>query len=119
MAISSPFTAHRRGHPGIRSHSLLAILLGIAGHGASRLEVLRTIIDDMRGRGVFAESREDLTPLRVDLPSLIPLCVVSSQLLLDPRAAHHISTGAINAYSLSTATVETIMAIDTTGTDDQ
>jgi carbamoylphosphate synthase large subunit len=108
----------RRGQSGIRSHSLLAILLGIADHGASRLEVLRTIVEDMRGRGVFAESKEDLTPLRVDLPSLIPLCVVSSQLLLDPRAAHHISTHAINAYSLSTATVETIMAIDTTGTDD-
>jgi hypothetical protein len=60
----------RRGRPGIRSHSLMAILLGIADHGASRRE------------------------------------------LLHPHAAHKIATGAVNAYSLSAATVETIIAID-------
>jgi len=101
----------RCGHSGIHSHSLLAILLGIADHGGSRRELLRTIIQDMRGRGIFAGSREDLTPLRVDPPSFIPLGVVSGQLLLRPRAAHHIATGTVNAYSLSAAAVETIMAL--------
>jgi len=100
------------GHPGIRSHSLMAILLGIADHGGSRRKVLRTIVEDMRGRGIFAESKEDLTPIRMDPPSLIPLSVVTGQLLFRPRAAHHIATSAINAYSLTAAAVETIMAFD-------
>jgi len=99
----------RRGQPGIRSHSLLAILLGVAGHGGSRREVLGTILEDMQGRGVFAQSKEDLTPVRLDPPSLIPLGVVTGQLLLRPRAAHRIAAGAVNAYSMSAATIETIM----------
>ncbi len=90
----------------------MAHLLRVADHGASRWEVLHTIGEDMRGRGIFAQSREDLTPVRSDPLSLIPLSVVTGQLLLCPGAAHHIATGAVNAYSLTTATVETIMAFD-------
>jgi len=102
----------RCGYSGIRSHSLMANLLGVADDGASRRAVLRTILEDMRGQGLFAASQEDLTPLRMDPLSLIPLGVVAGQLLLRPRAAHRIATGAVNAYSLSAATVETIVAFD-------
>ncbi len=102
----------RLGRPRIRSHSLMAILLGIADHGGSRREVLRTIVEDMRGRGIFAGSREDLTPLRMDPPSLIPLGVVTGHLLLRPRAAHQIATGTVSTYSLTAAAVETIVDLD-------
>lgn len=97
---------------GIRSHSLLAILLGIADHGGSRRDLLRAIREDLLGRGLFARSREDLTPVSMDPPSLIPLGVVAGQLLLRPRAAHSISTSTINAYSLTAAAVETIIGLD-------
>ena len=100
------------GQSGIRSHSLLALLLGVADHGGSRREVLHTIVEDMRGQGVFAQSKEDLTPIRMDPLSLIPLGIVTGQLLLDPHAAHRISTGTIGTYSLTAAAVETICALD-------
>jgi predicted ATP-grasp superfamily ATP-dependent carboligase len=100
------------GQPGVRSHSLMALLLGVADHGASRREVLYTLGEDLRGQGIFARSREDLTPIRIDPLSMIPLGVVTGQLLFNPRAAHHITTDAVNAYSLTAATVETIMAFD-------
>src|SRR3989442_9605670 len=87
------------GHPGRRSHSLLAILLGIADQGGSRREGLRTIAQSIGGRGVFAESREDLTPVRVDPPSLIPLAVVSGPLLPRPPPAQHIAPGTGQAYN--------------------
>ena len=73
---------------------------------------MRTIEEDIRGRGIFAESREDLTPVRLDPPSLIPLVVVTGQLLLRPRAAQHLAAGTVNAYSLTAAGVETSMAFD-------
>src|SRR5215472_6284897 len=41
--------APQRGQPGKRSHSLMAILLGAADHGASRRELLCTILEDIRG----------------------------------------------------------------------
>jgi predicted ATP-grasp superfamily ATP-dependent carboligase len=101
-----------RGRPGIRSHSLMAILLGVADRGGSRRQVLRTLLEEIRGRGLFAGSQEDLTPARLDPPSLVPLGAVIGLLLLDPRAAHHLATGAVNAYSLNAAAVETIMAFN-------
>jgi predicted ATP-grasp superfamily ATP-dependent carboligase len=101
-----------RGHFGIRSHSLLAILLEIADHGGSRRELLRAIREDIQGHGLFTQSREDLTPVRIDPPSLIPLAMVIGQLLLRPRAAHHISTVTVNSYSLTAAAVATIIDLD-------
>lgn len=104
------------GYAGRRSHSLLAILLGIAAQGGSRRKLLGTIVQDLRGLGIFAQSREDLTPIRTDPPSLIPLGVVTGQLLLRPSVARHISTGTVNTYSLTAAAVETIMALAEKGT---
>jgi hypothetical protein len=72
------------GQVGRRSHSLLAILLGTAEQSGSRREVLRTIVQDIQGRGIFAQSQQDLTPLQLDPPSGIPLAVVAGQLLAHP-----------------------------------
>jgi len=102
----------RSGHPGKRSHSLLAILLGIADHGGSRRELLQTIEEASRGRGIFAESSEDLTPILTDPPSLIPFAMVTGQLLLNPQAAHHIATRAISTYSLTYTAIEAIKVFD-------
>lgn len=99
---------------GRHSHSLLANLLGSADHSRSRRDVLHTIGEVIRGRGIFANSREDLTPMRMDPLSLIPLAVVTGQLLLRPSAAHHIATSAISTYSLTASAIETIIAIDIT-----
>ena len=97
------------GRPGIRSHSLMALLMGVADHAGSRRKLLATILQDIRGQGTFAGSKEDLTPVQIDPPSLIPLIVVSGQLLLHPRAVHHIATGAIIAFSLNAKAIDTIM----------
>jgi hypothetical protein len=103
-----------RGQSGLRSHSLLAILLGVADHGGSRRQLLQTIVQDLWGRGIFAGSQEDLTLPRLDPLSLIPLSVVTAQLLINPHAASHIATGSVGAYSLSPAAIETILAMDRT-----
>jgi hypothetical protein len=102
----------RKGQPGIRSHSLMALMLGEAEHGASRWKLLKAIEADLLGRRLFAQSREDLTPLRIDPLSFVPLGVVTGQLLLNPHAAHRIATGTVKAYSLTSSTAETIMALD-------
>jgi hypothetical protein len=101
----------RTGRFGVRSHSLLAILLGVAAHGRSRRDLLRTIGQALAGRGIFEDSREDLTPGRTDPPSLLALGVVTGQLLLRPSAAGGISSGAVDAYSLNADAVETILAL--------
>ncbi len=59
-------TIHRNF--GIRSHSLLAILLGIADHGGSRRDLLRTIGQSIQSRDNFAQSKEERPPIRNDPP---------------------------------------------------
>ena len=66
-----------RGAAGKRSHSLMALLLGSADHGGSRRDLLRAIAQAMAGRGIFAESTEDLTPFCTDPLSTIPFAVVA------------------------------------------
>jgi len=105
---ASPPPQH--SEPGVRSHSLLAILLGLADQGASRWKLVQTLAENLLGHGIFAKSREDLTPVHLDPPSLIPLTVVTGQLLLHPRRAHRIATSAVTSYSLTVAAVEIIMA---------
>jgi len=99
------------GRVAVRSHSLLAILLGVAGQGGSRRDVLRHIGQAILHRGIYADSREDVTPLHNDPASVLPLAVVIGQLLRDPRAAKHLGAGAIAAYSLTANAVETILAL--------
>lgn len=68
------------GQPGTRSHSLMALLLGIADHGGTRRDLLRAMLQAIWKSGIFVESQEDLTPLYADLFSLIPFGVVAGQL---------------------------------------
>ena len=99
------------GRIGVRSHSLLAILLGVAGQGGSRRDVVRHITQAILHRGLYADSREDVTPLRNDPASVLPLAIVIGHLLRDPRAAKRLGAGAIAAYSLTADAVETILAL--------
>jgi hypothetical protein len=100
------------GRPGVRSHSLSAILVGMAAQSASRRDLLRTLVQAIQRRGLFADSVEDLTPVYLDPPSLVVLGVVVGQLLLRPRVARRISASVVDAYSLTADAVETIIGLD-------
>ena len=66
---------------------MLALALGAAGRGASRGALLAGILDAIARRGLYADSREQLTPALRDPPSLLPLSFVLSRLLISPRRA--------------------------------
>jgi hypothetical protein len=97
------------GHAGVRTHSLMPTLLGVAERDGSRLAVLRGIGDACLGRGAFEGSCEVATPVRQDAPSLVPLSAVIVQLLLDPASNRRIATRAISDYSLTPAAVDAIL----------
>ena len=65
----------RIGHFGVRSHSLLASLLGIAGRGGSRLRLVNELFSAILNRGAYKDSQEDLTPITTDWQSLIPMAL--------------------------------------------
>jgi hypothetical protein len=95
----------------VRSHSLLATLLGQAEAGRPRAALARTLAQAAARRGLFAGSQEDLTPLALDPLSAVPLAVVAAQLLLRPSRARAIASQSIANYALSPAAVRAIEAL--------
>jgi predicted ATP-grasp superfamily ATP-dependent carboligase len=76
------------GREGVRTHMAIQALLGCAIRTGSRGDLLREALRLALGRGPYAESREELTPLRADWPSIVPAGVAAGWLLAKPQAAH-------------------------------
>jgi predicted ATP-grasp superfamily ATP-dependent carboligase len=101
----------RSGQAGIRSHSLLATLLGLAADH-TRTRLAHEVMQSIARQGEYAESYEDLTPLRLDIFSIVPLAVVIVGLLLDPGIAKRLSSQTVVDYSLTPKAVQTICKLE-------
>jgi predicted ATP-grasp superfamily ATP-dependent carboligase len=99
------------GRFGVRSHSLMATLLGIADRGGSRFQLVSEAACAVFKRGVYKDSQEDLTPLKKDWQSLIPLAFVGLQLLINPARAQQIAGRAVSTYALTPSAVEKINSL--------
>ena len=99
------------GNPGVRSHSLLATLLGVAADHGSRTRIAREVAVALFRRGVYSGSKEDLTPVVLDPLSLLPLAVVLVQLLFAPSIAKRLSARTIADYSLTPEAVRQIRSL--------
>ena len=75
---------------GVRSHMAIQALLGHMLDGGTRATLIREIGRLLAKSGPYADSREELTPVRLDWPSALPAVVTALWLLADPRAAHYL-----------------------------
>ena len=75
------------GRAGIRSHLGIQALMGQALASEARRDVIRETWNLLTRRGPYADSVEELTPLRRDWPSAVPLIVTAALLVVRPRAA--------------------------------
>ncbi len=103
------------GRTGVRSHSLMATLLGSAGNGGSRMQLLQIVARAVLQRADFRESTEDLTPVLMDPWSLAPFGFVFLQLLKDPSVARDLARKTVSDYSLSPEAIRKIAGL----TDDE
>jgi len=94
--------AHLSGETGdARTHMLLMALLATAARRRRRADVLIELMRAVLRRGLYANSREELLPIRMDFASSFPLVYATARLLLSPGSATTLSRGAIESYSLS------------------
>jgi predicted ATP-grasp superfamily ATP-dependent carboligase len=98
----------RIGLFGVRTHSLLATLLGLADRGESRLRLITEAFRAILKRGPYACSMEDLTPVTIDWQSFIPLAFVGVQLLINQARAKQIAGHAVSTYALTQEAAEEI-----------
>lgn len=86
-----------------KSHSTIQALLAAAGQRYSRSDVLKEMCLVATKKGIYKNSRESITPVAKDFPSIIPLSAVLFQLLYNPRSGQMQAQKAISNYSLGTA----------------
>jgi predicted ATP-grasp superfamily ATP-dependent carboligase len=96
------------GRVGTRTHLGLQALLGAALRDATRRAVCREAFDVTLGRGRYAGSVEELTPVRRDWPSAMPLVVAGGCLLASPRFASTFQRVGWGAHLLAARTIEVI-----------
>jgi predicted ATP-grasp superfamily ATP-dependent carboligase len=101
-----PPAAHSRA--GIRTHLAMQALLGCAMRSGSRRDVLRELWLLVSRGGPYAGSREELTPLRLDWFSIVPLLMTMLFLLVNPRLAHELPKRGWGMHLLSPQTIRMI-----------
>ncbi|MBV9228504.1 MAG: hypothetical protein JOZ18_04255, partial [Chloroflexi bacterium] len=92
----------------VRSHMLMMALLGLAQQGGTRTALLREMWQAGMQQGMYRESHEELTPFRTDLLSFVPVCVLTTQLLINPARGLATASKAVTRYSLSPHAIQVI-----------
>jgi hypothetical protein len=87
------------GRPGVATHQLLLAILAAAAHG--RRAVLSELAAAIRRSGAYRASHEELTPLRHDPLSAIPILVTASAVLTRPAVRKRFAAGAVANYALT------------------
>ncbi|ACA16050.1 protein of unknown function DUF201 [Methylobacterium sp. 4-46] len=87
VSLGRPVPRCLTGRPGIRTRLSLQALLGAALRSGNRRAVLATAAQLLAASGPFAQAREELTPVRLDPPSALPVIGAALALLARPGGA--------------------------------
>jgi len=93
---------------GIRTHLAMQALLGCAARGGRRRDVLRECWRLLVGETPYAGSLEELTPVRLDWLSAVPLVTIAIALLAAPKRAATLARGGWGAHLLGVASIRQI-----------
>lgn len=96
---------------GVRTHTALQVLLGCAIREHRRRSLLRECWLLLTNRGTYRESREELTPVRWDWLSAIPVIVTALWLLVRPAAAHDLPKKGWGSHLLNTESIRKIRTL--------
>jgi predicted ATP-grasp superfamily ATP-dependent carboligase len=94
---------------GIRTHLAMQALLGLAARRGSRRDVLRECWRLASGSEPYAGGSEEMTPLRLDWLSALPLTMTAMLLLAQPSAANKLAHG-FGAHLLSRESMRQIQS---------
>lgn len=93
---------------GVRTHLAMQALLGCAARGGTRRDVIGECWRLATGGGPYAGSAEELTPLRLDWISAVPLAMIAMVLLAAPGRGVALARGGWGAHLLDIATIRRI-----------
>ncbi|MFL0197980.1 hypothetical protein ACJDU8_20795 [Clostridium sp. WILCCON 0269] len=108
LSLGQSFYEYKKSSFGVKTHSLMATLLGIASRNGNRRKLISEIIKAILKVDNYRNSYEDLTNIKDDFLSVIPLFVIILKLLINPHSATVVSGNTINNYSISENIVKKI-----------
>jgi hypothetical protein len=94
-----------QGKAGVATRLGMMGLLEAAGRRGSRIDVLREALLLISNKGRYRGTVEELTPVRSDYRSLIPLIAVAVRLLRSPTASARMRGETVRHYSLTSETI--------------
>ena len=97
---------------GVRTHLAMQVLLGCASRGGTRRDIVSECRRLLAGSGPYAGSTEELTPVRLDWVSAVPLAMVATALLAAPKLAVTLATGGWGAHLLDLGSIRLIERAD-------
>lgn len=112
LSAGEPVEVLPLAEPGVRTQSFYMILLTMAYEGATRRELIREITKFRFRRGMYADSQDELTRIRDDYLSGIPLWAIAAQLLFSPRISHKIVASTVDNYSMPKSSLEAMDGLD-------
>jgi hypothetical protein len=104
------------GQAGVRTHGLIALLLGSAARGGLRRSQIGEMANAILRRGPYKGSTEQLTPVLRDPPSVAAAAFVIARLLVSPRKATNIAKRAVAGYSVDRRTLAQVTHAGTVST---
>jgi hypothetical protein len=86
----------------------MQVLLGTALRTGSRLELVRHLWQLVTGRGDYAGSTEELTPIRLDWVSALPVTMTALALFLNPGLARELPKRGWGSHLLTPKSIRLI-----------
>ncbi len=108
VSLGETPTAVPEGGEGVRTHLAMQVLLGCAARGGTRRELIRECWRLVAGSGPYAGSLEELTPVRIDWVSAVPLAMIAILLLAAPKRALKLARGGWGAHLLDPGSIRRI-----------
>jgi hypothetical protein len=93
---------------GVRTHLAMQALLGSGARDGTRRDILRECWRIYAGTGAYAGSSEELTPVRLDWISAVPLAMTAAILLASPQFAATLARGGFGAHLLDLESIAKI-----------
>ena len=93
---------------GVRTHLAMQTLLGCALRGGTRRDIFRECAHLLTRRGAYADSVEELTPVRLDWISAVPLAMTAVLLGSAPALAKRSRKGGWGAHLLDAHSIRLI-----------
>jgi hypothetical protein len=100
------------GRDGVRTRLALQALLGCASRGGSRRDIVCESWRLLTGSGAYAGSTEELTPVRLDWVSAMPLAMIALVLLSAPSRALTLARSGWGAHLLDVRSIGLIESED-------